>query len=128
MTLFGQSTNELRRAHVLRPGLPLTKESLRINSRTILTDFRHAFARFLVARFPRKRLVPVISRVPGTGAGTFAAIPIYRDVDDPVTSTVPAAAATLSIELGRPMLWLIVFVGAIAILLRASLQRRRDSF
>jgi hypothetical protein len=98
------------------PDIPVTKESLRINSGTILTDFRHAFARFLVARFPRERLVAVISRVPGTGAGTFAAImPIYRDVDDPVTSTAPAAAATLSIELCRPTRWLILIeiVGAI---------------
>ena len=113
------------------PEIPVKKESLRIDSGTILTDFRHALARFLVARFPRKRPVPVISRVPGTGAGTFAAIvPIYRDVYDPVTSTAPTAAPTLSIELGRPMLWLIVIaiVGAIVILLRASLQRGRDSF
>ena len=81
------------------PDIPVTKESLRINSGTILTDFRHAFARFLVARFPRERLVPVISRVPGTGAGTFAAImPIYRDVDDPATSTAPIAAAMLLIN------------------------------
>ncbi len=67
----------------------------------------------------------------GTGAGTFAAImPIYRDIDDPVISTAPTAVAALSIELGRPMLWLIVavMVGAIVILLRASLQRGRDSF
>ncbi len=67
----------------------------------------------------------------GTGAGTFGAImPIYRDMDDPEISTAPTAAATLSIELGRPMLWLIVaiIVGAIVFLLRASLQRGRDSF
>jgi len=67
----------------------------------------------------------------GTGAGTFAAVmPIYRDIDDPETATAPTAAAALSIELGRPMFWLIVIVivGAIVILLRASLQRGRDSF
>jgi hypothetical protein len=67
----------------------------------------------------------------GTGAGTFAAImPIYRDIDDPETSTAPNAAVALSIELGRPMFWLIVvvIVGAVVILLRASLQRGRDSF
>ena len=67
----------------------------------------------------------------GTGAGTFAAImPIYRDIDDPQASTAPTAIAALSIELGRPMLWLIVvvIVGAIVFLLRASLQRGRDSF
>ena len=67
----------------------------------------------------------------GTGAGTFAAIvPIYRDIDDPGTSIAPTAAAALSIELGRPMLWLIVvaIVGAIVMLLRASLLRGRDFF
>ena len=67
----------------------------------------------------------------GTGAGTFAAImPIYRDINDPATSTAPTAAAALAIELGRPMFWLIVAVimGAVVILLRASLLRGRDSF
>jgi hypothetical protein len=68
----------------------------------------------------------------GTGAGTFAAIaPIYRDVDDRTAlSTAPTAAAATAIELGRPMLWLIVatIVFSIFILLRASLQRGRDSF
>jgi hypothetical protein len=67
----------------------------------------------------------------GAGAGTFAAImPIYRDIDDQETSIAPTAAAALSIELGRPMFWLIVaaIVSAIVILLRASLQRGRDSF
>jgi len=68
----------------------------------------------------------------GTGAGTIAAIaPIYRDVDDRTPlSTAPTAVAATAIELGRPMLWLIVAttVFSIFILLRASLQRGRDSF
>lgn len=68
----------------------------------------------------------------GTGAGTFAAIaPIYRDIDDQsVISTAPTAAAAIAIELGRPMLWLIVatIAGAIYGLLRAALRRGRDSF
>ena len=67
----------------------------------------------------------------GTGAGTFAAImPIYRGIDDPAISTPPTAVAALAIELGRPMLGLIVvvIVGAIVILLRASLRRGRDFF
>jgi len=67
----------------------------------------------------------------GTGAGTFAAItPIYRNIDDPETLIAPTTAAALSIELGQPMFWLIVaaIVSAVAILLRASLQRGRDSF
>jgi hypothetical protein len=68
----------------------------------------------------------------GTGAGTFAAIaPIYRDIDDQAAiSTAPTAAAAIAIELGRPMLWLIVatMTGSIFVLLRASLRRGRDSF
>ncbi len=67
----------------------------------------------------------------GTGAGAFAEImPIYHDIDDPSTSTAPTAVAALAIELGPPMLWLIMAAvfGAIVILLRAALQRGRDSF
>jgi hypothetical protein len=56
----------------------------------------------------------------GTGAGTFAAImSIYRNIDDPATSTAPTAAAALSIELGRAMFWLIVAV------IRVSLARTK---
>jgi predicted branched-subunit amino acid permease len=42
----------------------------------------------------------------------------------------PTAAAAIAIELGRPMLWLIVatMAGSILVLLRASLRRGRDSF
>jgi hypothetical protein len=68
----------------------------------------------------------------GTGAGTFAAVaPIYREMDDPRPGSVAAtAAATFAIELGAPMLWLTVAatVACIIMLLRASLQRGRDSF
>ena len=68
----------------------------------------------------------------GVGAGAFSAIaPIYRDVN---ANTLPAYApttfATLAIELGRPALWLIILaaIGALIFLLRAALQRGRDSF
>jgi hypothetical protein len=68
----------------------------------------------------------------GSGAGTFVAIaPVYRDIEDQAAiSTAPTAAAVVAIELGRPMLWLIVatMAGAIYGLLRASLRRGRDSF
>jgi hypothetical protein len=68
----------------------------------------------------------------GTGAGTFEALAqIYREMDDPPTSPVPATtAAALAIELGKPMMWLIVaLTGAtILFLLRAALRRGRDSF
>jgi hypothetical protein len=68
----------------------------------------------------------------GTGAGTFAALaPIYRQIDDPPPGSTAATAATaFAIELGKPMFWLITAAtaGTIFILLRASLQRGRDSF
>jgi hypothetical protein len=68
----------------------------------------------------------------GTGAGTFTAVaPIYRQIDDPPPgSTAATAAAVFAIELGKPMFWLITVaaMGSIVILLRASLQRGRDSF
>jgi hypothetical protein len=68
----------------------------------------------------------------GTGAGTFAAVaPIYREMDDAQPGSVAAtAAATFAIELGTPILCLMVAatIGFIIMLLRASLQRGRDSF
>jgi hypothetical protein len=69
----------------------------------------------------------------GTGAGTFAALlPIYRETidDSPAGPVAATTAATLAIELGEPMFWLIVAatVAFIVILFRASLHRGRDSF
>jgi len=69
----------------------------------------------------------------GTGAGTFAAVlPIYREtIDDSQAGPVDATtAATLAIELGEPMFWLIVAaaVTSIVFLFRASLRRARDSY
>jgi len=70
--------------------------------------------------------------VAGTGAGTFAVLaPTYREIDDPPSaSPVPTAAGALAIELGKPMLWLIIAatIALILVLLRASLLRGRDSF
>jgi hypothetical protein len=50
--------------------------------------------------------------------------------DPPASSTAATAAAGFVIELGKPMFWLITVAtaGSILILLRASLQRGRDSF
>jgi hypothetical protein len=68
----------------------------------------------------------------GTGAGTFTALaPIYREIDEPrPESTAATVAATIAIELGKPMVWLITLAtgSSIFILLMASLQRGRDSF
>ena len=68
----------------------------------------------------------------GSGAGTFSAlVPIYRDPTDANRGEPPpTAAAALSIELGRPMLW-VALMGVLVIvvvLLRGALQRGRDSF
>ena len=68
----------------------------------------------------------------GTGAGTFTALlPIYREIDAPPAGPVAATmAATLAIEFGKPMFWLIVAAttASIVMLFRASLRRGRDSF
>jgi hypothetical protein len=68
----------------------------------------------------------------GTGAGTFAALaPLYREIDDPPSdSPSPTAAGAVAIELGKPMLWLIVAatIGLMLFVLRASVVRGRDSF
>jgi hypothetical protein len=70
--------------------------------------------------------------IAGAGAGTFRALAqIYREIDDPPAPPVAATtAASLGIELGKPMLWVIVALtcGAITVLSRASLRRGRDSF
>jgi hypothetical protein len=68
----------------------------------------------------------------GVGAGAFAAIaPIYRQAGDAEASlTAPTTAAAVDIELGGPMLWLIIAAVAAGTLtlLQASLRRGRDSF
>lgn len=68
----------------------------------------------------------------GIGAGNFAALaPVYQELDDPAAATAaPTAAAAIAIELGRPVLWLIVAAigAAIFVLLRATLRRGRNSF
>jgi hypothetical protein len=70
--------------------------------------------------------------LPGTGAGTYAAlVPIYRTPDEDEHQTiVPTAAAAISVELGRTMLWYIFIslaTGAL-LLLQGALRRGRDSF
>lgn len=68
----------------------------------------------------------------GTGAGTFAGLaPVYHEMDDASFRPVPATtAAAFAIELGQPILWLVAIatIGFIIALLRASVQRGRDSF
>jgi hypothetical protein len=81
---------------------------------------------------------PLVERVlaaapwAGTGAGTYAALmPIYRDLDEPVTSHSPPNVATkIAIEAGRPAVWAVLFmaVAATVTLFRGALRRGRDSF
>jgi hypothetical protein len=64
----------------------------------------------------------------GTGAGTFAALlPIYRDVDDADFHAAPTAAVAIAIEMGRPLLWLLVIaalVSALSLVKRALMRGR----
>jgi hypothetical protein len=64
----------------------------------------------------------------GTGAGTFETlVPIYR-IAEAGPSTAPTAAASVAIELGRPMLLVlmtIIFIG-ILMLVNGALRRGRD--
>lgn len=68
----------------------------------------------------------------GSGAGTFSALlPIYRDTPNVIIAPVaPTTAAAISIELGRPALWLMVVgvLAAIIWLIHGALQRGRNSF
>jgi hypothetical protein len=95
-------------------------------------DPRLAFVRANAVSLELTQRILADSPLFGTGAGTFASlVPIYRPSEtgteklDAVT-----AAAKVSIELGRPMLWLSVAAAVIAalVLLRASLHRGRDYF
>jgi hypothetical protein len=65
----------------------------------------------------------------GTGAGTFAALfPIYRDIGDAGLVAPPTAAASIAIEMGRPLLWslvILVLLGAL-LLFRRALKRNRE--
>jgi uncharacterized membrane protein len=91
-----------------------------------------AFAEQGAARVAAAQAMLADAQWSGSGAGTFTALlPIYRELDDtlPITSA-PTSAAAIAIELGRPMLWVIVLaaLGTIVWLLRGALARGRDSF
>lgn len=68
----------------------------------------------------------------GSGAGSFTSLmPIYRGIDDLSDGSVaPTSAAKVSIELGKPALWLIVIMmlALAGFLLRGAVRRGRDSF
>jgi len=67
----------------------------------------------------------------GTGAGTFEfLVPIYRAVDETGVATAPTGAASIAIELGRPMLLVVMSMTLLGIwmLIHGALRRGRDSF
>jgi hypothetical protein len=91
--------------------------------------------RFAVSPLPSSAITERMltgSRWIGTGAGTYHALaPIYREPSDPVgVLEPPTAAAGIAVEWGRPLLWVaaIVAVTLVGILLRAGMNRGRDSF
>ena len=86
---------------------------------------------------PRASLISVTQRIlaatgwVGTGAGTFDSIlPIYRDIDElAVGSIAPTAAAAIAVEMGRPLLF-VMLIGIIVLafaLLRGAIRRGRRS-
>jgi hypothetical protein len=89
-----------------------------------------AFIAFMPGRAENELITRMTddARPLGVGAGTLTALaPIYGD-----WPAIPApdisAAATVTIEMGRPFLWLMVLIAVTwaAILLRGALQRGRD--
>jgi hypothetical protein len=75
----------------------------------------------------------ILSDVPwtGTGAGTFEfLLPIYRAADETEVSAAPTAAASILIEMGRPMLLVVMSMTVLGIgmLIQGTLRRGRDSF
>jgi hypothetical protein len=70
----------------------------------------------------------------GTGAGTFSEIAqLYRDYDATMLGPVirgPTTSAVIAVELGRPALLFIVAaaIALLILLVRASIERGRDSF
>jgi len=76
----------------------------------------------------------LLERTPilGNGAGTLASIlPIYQTSADYTSSAgSETTAARISIEMGRPVLWIAVFAAfaGIWLLVRGALERGRDNF
>jgi hypothetical protein len=70
----------------------------------------------------------------GTGAGTFSEIAeLYRDFDATIVGPVikgPTTSAVIAVELGRPALVFFVTaaIALLVLLIRASIERGRDSF
>jgi hypothetical protein len=95
-------------------------------------DPRLAFVKSNAVSLELTQRILADAPIVGTGAGTFASmVPIYRPTDAGAASlSAVTAAAKISIELGRPVLWLGVFATVITALalLRGALHRGRDYF
>jgi hypothetical protein len=93
-------------------------------------DPRLAFVVANSASLDLTRRISADAPVIGTGAGTYSSlVQIYRPSDMSTASLeAVTAAAKVSIELGRPVLWLLVGVTVITALwlLRGALRRGRD--
>lgn len=87
------------------------------------------------AQFPSKAITGRMladNAFAGSGAGSYPdLVPIYRGLEDSAGALEPpTAAAKVTLEFGRPILWIGVLgvLAMTAALLRAALRRGRDSF
>jgi hypothetical protein len=97
---------------------------------TVLALVLATFIAFMPGRAENELITRMTddARPLGVGAGTLSAFaPVYGDWPAAAAPEV-SAAATVTIEMGRPFLWLTVLIAATwaVILLRGSLQRGRD--
>lgn len=96
------------------------------------SDPRFAFVKKDAASIELTQRILTDAPVLGDGAGTFASmVPIYQSADaNPGDLEAVTAAAKLSIEMGRPVLWIAVLAAALATLalLRGASNRGRDYY
>jgi len=96
------------------------------------SDPRLAFVKKTPAAIEMTELLLERTPILGNGAGTLASIlPIYQTSADYTSSAgSETTAARISIEMGRPVLWIAVFAAfaGIWLLVRGALERGRDNF
>lgn len=96
------------------------------------SDARLTFVRKDAATLELTQRILADTPPAGAGAGVFASIvPIYRSAaPDAGEARAATAAAQLSIEMGRPALWICLAAAlcAAALLVHAAAKRGRDSF
>jgi hypothetical protein len=96
------------------------------------TDLRLTFVKKDAVALELTQRILADAPVLGDGAGSFAKmLPIYQAPDlEPDGLEAVTAAAQLSIELGRPVLWAIFLAAVLVmvVLLRGAANRRRDFF